>query len=71
MPQEKITRDKEDNFHCLCGNLPWEAGFYPCNTRGETVEPTPEKWKTNYYVCDKCKRFFDIDTLIVVGVQNK
>ena len=56
-----------DSWICICGNTPIGDGFYPCNTEGEQVEPTPEGWTTNWYVCDRCGRVIDQQTLEVVG----
>lgn len=58
-----------DAWICLCGNTPTEEGFFPCNSEGEIVEPTPEEWTTNCYVCDRCGRIIQMDTLGVVGVR--
>jgi hypothetical protein len=52
---------------CLCGNTVSGYGFYPCNTQGEIVEPTPQEWTTDWYVCDQCGRIIDEATLEVVG----
>ena len=55
---------------CLCGNEPHKAGFYPCTVDGLIVEPTPEEWTTNLYVCSDCGLYFDNDTLAIVGVAD-
>ena len=31
--------DEEDGWVCLCGNMAYHQGFYPCNAQGEMVEP--------------------------------
>ena len=55
---------------CLCGNTPTAEGFYPCNGKGKPVEPTPEDWTTNLYVCERCGRMIDADSFEVVGVRE-
>lgn len=67
---EKITYDKawgEDGWVCLCGNMPADDGFYPCTRAGTCVEPTPEAWLENLYVCNRCGRIIEQNTLNVVG----
>ena len=64
---EFVTEDWE----CLCGNTPMQDGFFPCNTQGELVEPTPEEWVTNYYVCDRCGRIIEQRSRAVVGLRSK
>jgi hypothetical protein len=57
-------------WKCLCGNLAEEDGFYPCNDVGKYVEPTAVEWTTNCYVCARCGRVINQDTLEVVGVRQ-
>lgn len=61
-----------ENSHwvCLCGNEPHIDGFYPCDSEGESVEPTPEEWTTNCYVCERCGRIIDQSALAVVGMRR-
>jgi hypothetical protein len=64
--QEKIEADEYgDEWRCVCGNRPWEEGFYPINDGMEIVQPAPEEWRTNEYVCDRCGRVINADTLVV------
>jgi hypothetical protein len=63
---EKLTGDK-NWVTCICGNEPHVDGFFTCNEEGKIVEPTDEEWTTNFYVCIRCCRYFDINTLEVVG----
>lgn len=67
--KEFITRAPEsaDAWICICKNTPTDDGFYPCDERGNKVEPTAEEWTTNLYMCDKCGRIIDHDSLEVVG----
>src|SRR4051794_12795528 len=60
--------DTDDFWECLCGNTPTESGFYPCDTEGKFVEPTPEEWTTNWYACDECGRIIDQETMEIKGV---
>jgi hypothetical protein len=51
---------------CICGNTPWEAGFYPINERNEEVEPIARDWTTNLCACFQCGRVIDQTALEVV-----
>ena len=66
---EKITLEAgdQDAWICICGNMPGEVGFYPCDLKGNKVEPTEKEWTTDLYVCDQCGRIIDYYTLAVVG----
>jgi hypothetical protein len=68
-PNTYITREPEDRdaWLCICGNTPDSDGFYACDKNGNEVEPTREDWKTDWYVCARCGRMIDVDTLQVVG----
>ena len=57
----------EASWLCVCGNEPQMDGFYPCNERGEHVEPTAELWTTNCYVCACCGRIIRQSDLEIVG----
>ena len=57
----------DEAWVCICGNTPSGDGFFPCNEKGDEVEPTEKDWTTNWYVCFKCGRMIDQDTLEVVG----
>ena len=59
----------DDELTCVCGNTAWGYGLYPCDDQGEIVEPTPEDWTTNWYVCDRCGRVFDARTVRVIGIR--
>lgn len=66
----EVVVDHPDDWICLCGNRPMQDGFYPCNAKGEMVEPTVETWTTNWYVCARCGRIIDQNTLEVVDVRG-
>jgi hypothetical protein len=67
---EKITIEDGDAWVCICGNTTHTSGFYPCDEEGNEVEPTPEQWTTNTYVCFQCGRVINQDTLEVVKRVN-
>ncbi|NBV23163.1 MAG: hypothetical protein EBS05_14745 [Proteobacteria bacterium] len=56
---------------CLCGNHPSGDGFFPCDAKGNEVDPVPSEWTTNAYVCHKCGRIIDQHTLAVIGQKAK
>lgn len=65
----KIRTEVDGEWVCLCGNTAASEGFYPCDERGEMVEPTPEEWTTNWYICDRCGRMINQSTRDVVEVR--
>ena len=67
--KEHITHclTEAEDWICICGNRPTSDGFYPCDSDGNEVDPTFADWKTNWYVCLRCGRMIDQDTLEVVG----
>jgi len=66
----KINHGEDQNeWICLCGNTGLYEGFYPCNSEGELVEPTPEDWTTDCYVCEQCGRIIRQSDREVVGVR--
>ena len=67
---EHITAHNGE-FTCLCGNIPDDYGFFPCDRNGNDVEPTPVGWKEELYRCDKCYRIIDQNTLEVVAIATR
>lgn len=63
-PDEPLS----DTWVCICGNVASLEGFYPCNSEGTQVEPTPEEWTSGWYACARCYRLIDQRTRQVVGV---
>lgn len=57
----------DEAWICICGNRPDSDGFYPSDKDGNEVEPTPEHWTTNWYLCGRCGRMINQKTLGVVG----
>lgn len=67
--KEKITLENgsEDAWVCVCGNKPHQDGFYPCNEKGNEIEPLEGSDWNGLYVCRKCGRIIQQDTLEVIG----
>ncbi len=68
---EVITHEagNEEAWICVCGNEPSEDGFYPCNEKGDEVEPVAG-WG-GLYVCFRCGRIIDPESLRVVGRNSQ
>ena len=64
---ELIWENSYGDWQCVCGNIPIEHGFYPCDSNGNEVEPTQQDWTTDCYVCDRCGRIINMYSLSVVG----
>lgn len=73
MPKEFITHEagNDEAWVCICGNTPTDDGFYCCDTEGNEVEPTIDSGWTNLYVCARCGRIIQQDTLEVIGRNPK
>ena len=71
--QERITHEPTDRdaWVCICRNMPFQDGFYPCNQEGNEIEPTEASNWNGLYVCAKCGRIIDQDTLNVVGKATR
>jgi hypothetical protein len=67
MHKEFITHEINDHdaWHCICGNTPVSDGFYSCDEAGNEMEPV-DGWK-NLYVCNRCGRIIQRDSLQVIG----
>jgi hypothetical protein len=63
-----ITHEPEDDdaWVCQCGNMPHTDGFFPCDRNGNEVEPEHGMW-TDLYVCARCDRIIQQNTLEIVG----
>jgi len=61
----KRERDDVDAWICICGNAPASDGFYPCDDKGNEIEPTAA-WN-GIYVCLRCGRIIEQGSLRVVG----
>ena len=72
MPNDEfIKREKgdKDAWICLCGNQPSSDGFFPCDKQGNEMEPA-DGWD-GLYVCLRCGRIIEQDSLRVVGLNPK
>ena len=65
--KEFITHEagNDEAWVCICGNLPADGGFYPCDESGNEVEPV-EGWE-GLYVCADCGRIIRYESLEVIG----
>ena len=68
---ERITAEQGDSdaWTCICGNQPSDDGFVPCNERGDQMEPLVSSNWAGLYVCTRCGRIIDAQTLKVVGIN--
>jgi hypothetical protein len=65
---EYIVEESEDWWVCKCGNQPHYEGFYTCTPIGEIISPSiNDGWDEVHYVCHRCWRIIDQNTLQVVG----
>jgi hypothetical protein len=66
---EHITADKKDTdaWRCICGNTPGSDGFFPCDKDGNEMEPSIGSNWAGLYVCARCGRIIEQDTLEVVA----
>lgn len=53
-----------DAWVCVCGNTPHRSGFFPCDAKGNALEPD---WDGQFVFCDQCRRLIDRLTGDVVG----
>lgn len=67
---EFITHEASDHeaWVCICGNMPHELGFYPIDSHDQLVDPSSEESDTTNFVCARCGRVIDFETLRVVNV---
>jgi hypothetical protein len=59
----------EEAWICICGNTPSSDGFYPCDEKGNEMEPVAG-WN-DLYVCARCGRIIHQRSLEVVGQNPK
>ena len=64
---ERIQHEKgnPEAWLCACGNRPDSDGFLVCDASGNEVEPDRE-W-TGLYLCNRCGRVIEQESLKVVG----
>jgi len=66
----QLPKIKSEEYYwtCLCGNEPPYDGFYSSTETGKIVSPSiHEGWNEVHYVCHRCWRVIDQNTLEVVG----
>jgi hypothetical protein len=57
---------KESSFDwlvCDCGNNPHSDGFDTCLKDGTIVYPTPDEWDGVHYICYRCNKVYNVDTM--------
>jgi DNA-directed RNA polymerase subunit RPC12/RpoP len=70
--RDYIIEEETDWWVCKCGNQPNMEGFYTCNEIGEIVPPSiNEGWDEKHYVCHRCWRIIDSDSLEIVGLCSQ
>ena len=69
MPQQFISHEANnaEAWICICGNTPDSDGFFPCDTNGNEMQPTLDSGWSGIYICARCGRVINQDTLEVVG----
>lgn len=67
--KEHTTRSAfdEDAWICVCGNMPSSDGFFPCDKNGDEMSPDIGSDWAGLYVCGRCGKIIDQNTLEVVG----
>ena len=69
MPQQFISHEANnaEAWICICGNTPDSDGFFPCDTNGNEMLPTLDSGWSGIYICVRCGRIINQDTLEIVG----
>lgn len=64
-----IIETSSDVWECRCENRSDTEGFFPCTEEGEIVPwELGSRWDGKTYVCVRCWRLINGDTLEVLGV---
>jgi hypothetical protein len=66
----KAEASNKEAWICICGNTPVGIGFYPCNRWGNEIDPSIGSGWKNLYICFKCGRMIDQETLQVTGFNK-
>ena len=61
-----ILEISEDEWECRCGNTHYSEGFEPCDEFGEEVTAELGPWDGALYVCTRCWRVINGNTLEVL-----
>ena len=69
---EYIATEQSDRdaWHCICGNTPSGDGFFPCDEKGNEMEPNIGSNWNGLYVCARCGRVIEQDTLKVIAEKS-
>jgi hypothetical protein len=67
---ERITHEtgNDEAWICICGNTPIADGFYPCDKKGNEMQPVAG-WN-DLYVCGRCGRIINQTSLDIVGATK-
>lgn len=69
---ETIKVENGDWWICPCGNHPGSDGYYTCDENGYIVSPQLDgPWNEVSWICGKCCRILNSETLEVVGVAGE
>ena len=61
-----ILEISEDKWECRCGNTHESEGFGPCDEFGKEVPAELGPWDGALYVCTRCWRVINGDTLEIL-----
>ena len=69
--KERITHEagNQEAWHCICGNEPHNEGFSTCDENGNEIEQLKGGSWSGLYVCERCGRIINKDTLEVLGIN--
>lgn len=57
-----ITAHDDDQWECMCGNVPHSDGFCMIDRDGNDTAHAPERWVESLYKCDRCGLVIDAAT---------
>lgn len=52
---------ESEDFKCTCGNTTCDSGFFPCDAKGNEIEPTKEEGWSGLYVCAECGIIYSVE----------
>lgn len=61
---ERIVDKNSEKWICQCGNEACYDGFWPCDAKGEEMEPDKDTW-LELYICGCCGAIIDKDGFCV------
>lgn len=57
-----VKADEVFDYCCECGNTSDLDGFFPCDSKGNEIEPTIESgWDGHLYVCIDCGKIMYVN----------